>query len=76
LMGLPRTVATTLVIQTITGAGHMLRDIGSDAATLRGNVTSPGGTTAAGLRVLEQRGARSAFIDAVAAATERARELG
>lgn len=76
LMGLPRTVATTLVAQTIAGAGLMLRDSGDDAARLRGNVTSPGGTTAAGLRVLEQRGARSAFIDAVAAATERSRELG
>ncbi len=76
LMGLPRTVATTLVAQTIAGAGLMLRDSGDEAARLRGNVTSPGGTTAAGLRVLEQRGARSAFIDAVAAATERSREFG
>ena len=76
LMGLPRSVAATLVAQTIAGAGLMLRDSGDDAARLRGNVTSPGGTTAAGLRVLEQRGARSAFIDAVAAATERSRELG
>ena len=76
LMGLPRSVATTLVGQTIAGAGLMLKDSGNDAATLRGNVTSPGGTTAAGLRVLEQRGVRSALIDAVAAATERSRELG
>ena len=76
LMGLPRTVATTLVAQTIAGAGLMLRDSGDDAAQLRGNVTSPGGTTAAGLRVLEERATRSAFIDAVAAATERSRALG
>lgn len=76
LAGLPRTVATTLVAQTIAGAGLMLRDSGTDAATLRGNVTSPGGTTAAGLRILEQRAVRSAFIDAVSAATERSRQLG
>jgi pyrroline-5-carboxylate reductase len=75
LMGLPRNVATTLAAQTIAGAGLMLSD-GAHPATLRGSVTSPGGTTAAGLRVLEQRATRSAFIDAVAAATERARELG
>lgn len=76
LMGLPRSVATALVAQTISGAGQMLCEAGSDAATLRGNVTSPGGTTAAGLRILEQRGVRGAFLDAVAAATERSRELG
>jgi pyrroline-5-carboxylate reductase len=39
-------------------------------------VTSPGGTTAAGLRVLEERAVRAAFLDAVAAATERSRQLG
>jgi pyrroline-5-carboxylate reductase len=43
---------------------------------LRAAVTSPGGTTAAGLRVLEQAGVRAAFLDAVAAATERSRDLG
>lgn len=75
-VGLPRSVATALASQTIAGAGRMLLDSGDEPATLRGNVTSPGGTTAAGLRALEQHGVRSAFIEAVAAATARSIELG
>lgn len=75
-VGLPRSVAVSLAHQTIAGAGRMLVSSGDDAATLRANVTSPGGTTAAGLRALEHRGVRSAFIEAVAAATQRAHELG
>lgn len=75
-MGLTRPVATTLATQTILGAGRMLVESGDDAATLRANVTSPGGTTAAGLRSLEERAVRSALIEAVAAATARSRELG
>jgi pyrroline-5-carboxylate reductase len=47
-----------------------------DATQLRAMVTSPGGTTAEGLRVLEERGVRSAFIEAVMAATQRSRQLG
>ncbi len=74
--GLPRNVAVTLAHQTIAGAGKLLVESTEDAATLRGNVTSPGGTTAAGLRALEAHGVRSAFIEAVAAATQRAHELG
>jgi pyrroline-5-carboxylate reductase len=76
LNGLPRDVATTLVHQTILGAGALL--IGSDegAEALRAAVTSPGGTTAAGLRALEQGSMRGAILDAVTAATERSRELG
>ncbi len=74
--GIPRSVAVTLAHQTIAGAGQMLVHAGDQAATLRANVTSPGGTTAAGLRALEERGVRSAFIEAIGAATERARELG
>jgi len=45
-------------------------------ATLRAQVTSPGGTTAAGLRELERHGVRAAILEAVAAATERSRQLG
>jgi pyrroline-5-carboxylate reductase len=74
--GLPRNIAVSLANQTIAGAGKLLLESSDDAATLRGNVTSPGGTTAAGLRALEAHGVRSAFIEAVAAATERSRELG
>jgi pyrroline-5-carboxylate reductase len=76
LAGLSRATATTLAVQTIRGAGEMLAESGKDAATLRGDVTSPGGTTAAGLRALESRAVRAAFNDAVVAATERSRELG
>ena len=73
--GLPRNVAVALAHQTIAGAGRLLVQSGDQAATLRANVTSPGGTTAAGLRALESAGVRSAFIEAVAAATRRAQEL-
>ena len=74
--GLPRNVAVSLASQTIYGAGKLLAESTDDAATLRANVTSPGGTTAAGLRSLEAHGVRSAFIEAVAAATARSHELG
>ena len=74
--GLPRAVAETLAHQTIRGAGTMLTDSGDTATALRAGVTTPAGTTAAGLAVLEERAVRSAFIDAVAAAANRATELG
>ena len=76
LNGLPRDVATTLVNGTIRGAGVMLTESGETAEQLRIAVTSPGGTTAAGLRALESRSVRAAILDAVSAATERSRELG
>ncbi len=75
LAGLPRAAATTLATQLLVGSAALLADRG-DPAALRAMVTSPGGTTAAGLRVLEQRGVRAAVLDAVMAATERSRELG
>ena len=75
MQGLPRSVAVTLARQTIAGAGRLLVESGDQAAQLRANVTSPGGTTAAGLRALESAGVRSAFIEAVAAATARSNEL-
>lgn len=73
--GLPRPTADALVRQLFAGAAALLGQ-GQDPAALRAAVTSPGGTTAAGLRVLEQRATRAAFIDAVRAATERSVELG
>lgn len=76
LNGLPREVATALVHGTIRGAGVMLTETGDSAEALRAAVTSPGGTTAAGLRMLERRGVRSAIIDAVTAAAEQSRRLG
>jgi pyrroline-5-carboxylate reductase len=76
LNGLPRDVATALVHQTILGAGRLLVDGDEGAEALRAAVTSPGGTTAAGLRALERHSVRGAILDAVTAATERSRELG
>jgi pyrroline-5-carboxylate reductase len=76
LVGLPRDTATTLALQTLLGAARLLTESGDDPAALRAAVTSPGGTTAAGLRALEDRAVRAAVLDAVAAATERSRQLG
>jgi pyrroline-5-carboxylate reductase len=74
--GLPRDVSTTLAVQTLLGAARLLAETGEPAEALRAAVTSPGGTTAAGLRRLEGAAVRAAFIEAVLAATERSRELG
>jgi pyrroline-5-carboxylate reductase len=74
--GLPRDVARKLVVDTFAGSGALLKETGESPEVLRANVTSPGGTTAAGLRALEQHAVRAAFIDAVAASAERSRQLG
>lgn len=76
LVGLPRSVSETLTVQTLLGAARMLAESGEPATVLRANVTSPGGTTAAGLHALEAAGVRAAFLSAVKAATERSQELG
>jgi pyrroline-5-carboxylate reductase len=76
LTGLPRPVAAQLVTQTLLGSATLLAQSDDGPEALRAAVTSPGGTTAAGLRALEARSVRAAFIDAVVAATERSRELG
>jgi len=75
LAGLTRPIADALVRQLFVGSAAMLAERG-DPVALRAMVTSPGGTTAAGLRVLEEHGARSAFLEAVQAATRRSQELG
>jgi pyrroline-5-carboxylate reductase len=74
--GLPRDVAEAFVHQTIRGAGHLLTDTDATPAELRSQVTSPGGTTAAAVHVLEERGFRALVEDAVQAAARRATELG
>jgi pyrroline-5-carboxylate reductase len=74
-MGLTRDVAKTLVVQTMVGSASLLAETGEDPEALRAMVTSPAGTTAAGIRTLEGRAVRSAFMEAVAAATERSRSL-
>jgi pyrroline-5-carboxylate reductase len=76
LVGLPRDVSERLTIQTLLGSARLLAETGQTAPALRAAVTSPGGTTAAGLRALERAGVRAAFMEAVAAATTRAREMG
>ncbi|HVU03765.1 MAG TPA: pyrroline-5-carboxylate reductase [Polyangiaceae bacterium] len=74
--GLPRDVAQLLAAQTVFGAAKLLLESGEHPAKLREMVTSPGGTTIAGLSALEAHGVRGAFIDAVEKATSRATELG
>jgi pyrroline-5-carboxylate reductase len=74
-MGLSRDVSRTLVVETMRGSAELLRETGQDPEALRAMVTSPAGTTAAGIRTLEARAVRSAFMEAVAAATERSRNL-
>jgi pyrroline-5-carboxylate reductase len=76
LNGLDRTTSETLAAQTLLGSARLLTETDDSAAALRAAVTSPGGTTAAGLRALEQAGVRAAFLEAVTAATERSRQLG
>jgi pyrroline-5-carboxylate reductase len=74
--GLTREVSRELVVGTVLGSARMMAETGDDPAELRAAVTSPGGTTAAAVRTLEFKAVRSAFIEAVAAATERSKQLG
>jgi pyrroline-5-carboxylate reductase len=76
LEGLPRDVAEQLVVQTLLGSATLLAQNDDGPVALRAAVTSPGGTTAAGLRELESAGVRAAILDAVTAAARRSRELG
>ena len=74
--GLPRSVAARLALQTVLGTAQLLAQTGLHPAVLKDQVTSPGGTTIAGIASLEEAGVRSAFIQAVLAASHRAKELG
>ncbi len=75
-MGLPREAALTLAAQTVLGTAKMVLETNLHPATLKDMVSSPGGTTIAGLHALERGGLRAALMDAVEAATRRAQELG
>ena len=75
LLGLSRDVATELIIQTMLGSAKMLRDTGKHPVELREMVTSPGGTTIAAIRILEETGVRAAFLNAIDAARHRSAEL-
>ena len=74
--GLPRPLAMALAIETLAGTAALLEQTGEHPAQIKDRVASPGGTTIAGLAVLEQRGVRGAVGDAVVAAAARAKELG
>ncbi|MGY1749121.1 pyrroline-5-carboxylate reductase [Modestobacter sp. SYSU DS0511] len=76
LLGLPRSVAADLIVQTAYGSAVMLRDSGEHPVQLREAVTSPGGTTIAAIRELERHGVRAALIAAIEAAHDRSVELG
>ena len=75
LLGLSREVSTQLVVQTMLGTAKILRDLKMHPVELREMVTSPGGTTIAAIRELEQAGVRAAFLNAIQAAMDRSREL-
>jgi pyrroline-5-carboxylate reductase len=74
--GLPREVALSLATQTVLGAARLVQESGEHPALLRDKVCSPGGTTIAGLKALEEKGLRAALMEAVATAAQRSRELG
>ncbi len=74
-LGLPRDTATELVVQTMLGSAKLLRETGEHPTVLRERVTSPGGTTAAAIRELENHKVRAAFLTAMEAARDRSREL-
>jgi pyrroline-5-carboxylate reductase len=75
LLGLSREISTKLVVQTMLGTAKQLRDEKLHPVELREMVTSPGGTTIAAIRELEQAGVRAAFLNAIQAAMNRSREL-
>ena len=75
-VGLPRAIALQLAIQTVLGTASLLKESGLHPAELKDRVTSPGGTTIAGVAALEKAGFRAAAIEAVKAAYNRSQELG
>jgi pyrroline-5-carboxylate reductase len=74
--GIPREVALNLALQTVLGTAKLLAETGEHPGSLRDKVTSPGGTTIAGLHALEKGSFRATVMNAVEAATARSKELG
>lgn len=74
-LGLPRATATEMVVQTLVGSAKLLRETGEHPTVLRERVTSPGGTTAAAVRLLEEGRVRADFLAAIEAARDRSRAL-
>lgn len=74
--GLPRAIAAQLALQTVLGTARLIKETGIHPAQLKDRVTSPGGTTIAGIAQLESQGLRSALIEAVRSASNRSKELG
>jgi pyrroline-5-carboxylate reductase len=74
-LGLPRSTSSELVLQTVVGSAKLLRETGEHPTVLRERVTSPGGTTAAAVRELEDHKVRAAFLSAMEAARDRSRAL-
>jgi pyrroline-5-carboxylate reductase len=75
-LGMPRALASELIVQSALGAARMLRETGEHPVVLREAVTSPGGTTAMALRELERLGTRAALASAIEAARDRSLDLG
>jgi pyrroline-5-carboxylate reductase len=75
-LGLPRTTATEMVVQTFLGSARLAEETGRSVAELRGLTTTPGGTTAEGLLVLEEAGLRAAVTEALIATYEKSKALG
>ncbi len=76
LEGLPRETALALAVQTLLGAARLVKESGEHPAVLRDRVCSPGGTTIAGVKALEEGGLRATLMEAVSRASRRSRELG
>jgi pyrroline-5-carboxylate reductase len=75
-IGLEKEMAKELIVQTLIGAAEMVRNSPKSSEQLRLDVTSPGGTTEAGIRVLEEHGVQQAFISCIQAATVQSKKMG